>query len=88
MVRSLCKFYELFCDSSILSNLNLLQLDLVFCFYNIPPSSPLEHMARVKDRLIFENKKIEAVQQRKSNREQKLRSKEAQANKVLLDVYL
>ena len=39
-------------------------------------------MARVKDRLIFENKKIEAVAQRKSNREQKLRSKEAHANKV------
>ena len=39
-------------------------------------------MARVKDRLIFENKKIEAVAQRKSNREQKLRSKEAHANKI------
>jgi rRNA-processing protein EBP2 len=42
----------------------------------------LEHMARVKDRLIFENKKIEAVAQRKSNQEQKLRSKEAHANKL------
>ena len=39
-------------------------------------------MARVKDRLIFENKKIEAVAQRKSNKEQKLRSKEALSNKL------
>jgi rRNA-processing protein EBP2 len=39
-------------------------------------------MARVKDRLIFENKKIEAVAQRKSNQEQKLRSKEAHSNKI------
>lgn len=41
-----------------------------------------DHMARIKDRLIFENKKIDAVTQRKSNREQKLRSKEAQSNKI------
>ncbi|CAB9505401.1 processing protein EBP2 [Seminavis robusta] len=41
-----------------------------------------DHMARVKDRLIFENKKIEAVAQRKSNKEQKLRSKEAHSNKI------
>ena len=39
-------------------------------------------MAKVKDRLIFENKKIEAVAQRKSNREQKLRAKESRTNKV------
>jgi rRNA-processing protein EBP2 len=39
-------------------------------------------MAMVKDRLIFENKKIDAVSQRKSNKEQKLRSKESAANKV------
>jgi rRNA-processing protein EBP2 len=39
-------------------------------------------MAMVKDRLIFENKKIDAVAQRKSNKEQKLRSKESAANKV------
>jgi rRNA-processing protein EBP2 len=38
-------------------------------------------MARVKDRLIFETKKMDAVAQRKSNKEQKLRSKEAQVNK-------
>jgi rRNA-processing protein EBP2 len=36
----------------------------------------------VKDRLIFENKKIDAVAQRKSNKEQKLRSKESASNKV------
>lgn len=39
-------------------------------------------MAMVKDRLIFENKKIDAVAQRKSNKEQKLRSKESVQNKV------
>lgn len=39
-------------------------------------------MAKVKDRLIFETKKMEAVAQRKSNREQKLRAKESQANKA------
>lgn len=42
----------------------------------------VDHMARIKDRLIFENKKIEAVAQRKSNKEQKLRAKEAQTNKI------
>ena len=41
-----------------------------------------DHMAKIKDRLIFENKKIEAVAQRKANREQKLRSKESHANKL------
>ena len=41
-----------------------------------------DHMARVKDRLIFESKKMEAVAQRKSNKEHKLRAKEAQANKI------
>ena len=39
-------------------------------------------MAKVKDRLIFENKKIEAVAQRKANKEQKLRAKESRANKL------
>ncbi len=39
-------------------------------------------MASVKDRLIFENKKIEAVAQRKSNKEQKLRAKESHANRL------
>ncbi|KAL7581279.1 hypothetical protein ACA910_006048 [Epithemia clementina (nom. ined.)] len=41
-----------------------------------------EHMAKIKDRLIFENKKIEAVNQRKANKEQKLRSRESQATKL------
>merc|ERR1711865_23832 len=41
-----------------------------------------DHMARIKDRLIFENKKIEAVAQRRSNKEQKLRAKESQANRL------
>jgi len=41
-----------------------------------------EHMASVKDRLIFENKKIEAVAQRKSNKEQKLRAKESHADRL------
>ena len=39
-------------------------------------------MAKVKDRLIYENKKMEAVAQRKSNKEQKLRSRESHANKL------
>jgi rRNA-processing protein EBP2 len=39
-------------------------------------------MAKVKDRLIFETKKIEAVAQRKANKEQKLRVKESQANRL------
>jgi rRNA-processing protein EBP2 len=39
-------------------------------------------MAIVKDRLIFENKKMEAVAQRKSNKEQKLRAKESQSNRL------
>jgi rRNA-processing protein EBP2 len=39
-------------------------------------------MAKVKDRLIFEGKKIEAVAQRKSNKEHKLRAKETQSNKL------
>jgi rRNA-processing protein EBP2 len=39
-------------------------------------------MAKVKDKLIFESKKMEAVQQRKSTREQKLRAKETHTNKL------
>lgn len=41
-----------------------------------------DHMAKVKDRLIFEGKKIEAFEQRKSNREQKLRQKEAHSHRL------
>jgi rRNA-processing protein EBP2 len=39
-------------------------------------------MAKVKDRLIFETKKMDAVAQRKSNKEQKLRAKEKHSNKL------
>ena len=39
-------------------------------------------MAKVKDRLIFETKKMEAFEQRKANREQKLRSKEKHAHRI------
>lgn len=39
-------------------------------------------MAKIKDRLIFETKKMEAVAMRKSNKEQKLRVKESQANRA------
>lgn len=42
----------------------------------------IDHMAKVKDKLIFETKKMDAVAHRKSNREQKLRAKESQSNKV------
>jgi rRNA-processing protein EBP2 len=44
---------------------------------------PLDHMARVKDRLIFETKKMDAVAQRRTSKEQKLRSKESVTNKLL-----
>jgi len=40
-------------------------------------------MAKVKDRLIFESKKMEAFEQRKSNREQKLRAKEKHAHRLV-----
>jgi rRNA-processing protein EBP2 len=39
-------------------------------------------MAKIKDRLIFESKKIEAVEQRKLSKEQKSRVKEAQAHRL------
>jgi Eukaryotic rRNA processing protein EBP2. len=42
----------------------------------------IDHMAKVKDRLIFESKKMEAFEQRKSNREQKLRAKEKHAHRI------
>jgi len=41
-----------------------------------------EHMAHVKDRLIFESKKIEAFEQRKRNQEYKLRAKEFKSIKA------
>lgn len=53
-------------------------VSLTFCL----PCVLIDHMAKVKDRLIFENKKMEAVAQRKANREQKLRAKESQSNKL------
>ena len=40
-------------------------------------------MAKVKDRLIFETKKMEAFEQRKSNKEQKLRAKESHAHRLV-----
>jgi len=42
-----------------------------------------DHMAMVKDRLIFENKKMDAFEQRKSNRELKLRAKESHAHRIV-----
>lgn len=42
-----------------------------------------DHMAKVKDRLIFETKKMEAFEQRKSNKEQKLRAKESHAHRLV-----
>jgi rRNA-processing protein EBP2 len=53
------------------------------CWFLLFTRAPfLDHMAKIKDRLIFENKKIEAVAQRRSNKEQKLRAKESRANKL------
>lgn len=40
------------------------------------------HMAKIKDRLIFESKKIQAFEQRKSNKESKNREKEKRDNKL------
>ena len=39
------------------------------------------HMAKVKDRLLFESKKMSAFKQRKANKEMKGREKEARGNK-------
>eukprot|EP00518_Triparma_eleuthera_P011597 CAMPEP_0182479188 /NCGR_PEP_ID=MMETSP1319-20130603/33748_1 /TAXON_ID=172717 /ORGANISM="Bolidomonas pacifica, Strain RCC208" /LENGTH=268 /DNA_ID=CAMNT_0024680603 /DNA_START=203 /DNA_END=1006 /DNA_ORIENTATION=- len=39
------------------------------------------HMAKVKDRLLFESKKMAAFEQRKANKEMKGREKEARGNK-------
>jgi len=41
-----------------------------------------DHMSMVKDKLIFETKKMEAFEHRKSNREQKLRAKEKHAHRI------
>jgi len=46
------------------------------------PTSISDHMAKIKDKLIFETKKMEAVEQRKSNREHKLRAKESHAHRL------
>jgi rRNA-processing protein EBP2 len=40
-------------------------------------------MAKVKDRLIFETKKMDAVAQRKANKEQRLRAKEKNATRLI-----
>eukprot|EP00592_Proboscia_alata_P009676 CAMPEP_0194358518 /NCGR_PEP_ID=MMETSP0174-20130528/5693_1 /TAXON_ID=216777 /ORGANISM="Proboscia alata, Strain PI-D3" /LENGTH=365 /DNA_ID=CAMNT_0039128849 /DNA_START=51 /DNA_END=1148 /DNA_ORIENTATION=- len=40
------------------------------------------HMTKIKDRLIFETKKMEAFEQRKNNKEFKLRAKEAASNRI------
>ena len=39
-------------------------------------------MAKIKDRLIFETKKMEAVERRKSNKEQTAMAKERQAHRI------
>jgi len=41
-----------------------------------------DHMAKIKDRLIFETKKIEAVERRKSNKEQTVMAKERAAHRI------
>ena len=42
----------------------------------------LDHMAKIKDRLIFETKKMEAVERRKSNKEQTVMAKERHAHRI------
>lgn len=44
-----------------------------------------DHMNKIKDRLVFESKKISAFEQRKANKENKLRSKELKQAKILRD---
>lgn len=41
-----------------------------------------DHMAKIKDRLIFETKKMEAVERRKSNKEQTVMAKERRAHRL------
>mmetsp|Transcript_18606 Transcript_18606/g.38193 ORF Transcript_18606/g.38193 Transcript_18606/m.38193 type:complete len:523 (+) Transcript_18606:76-1644(+) len=41
-----------------------------------------EHMAKIKDRLIFDTKRMEAVERRKSNREQTVMAKERHAHRL------
>jgi hypothetical protein len=41
-----------------------------------------DHMAKIKDRLIYETKKMDAVQRRKSNKEHTLMAKERNAHRL------
>lgn len=41
-----------------------------------------EHMAKIKDRLIFDTKRMEAVERRKSNKEQTIMAKERHAHRL------
>lgn len=47
-----------------------------------PKRTLADHMAKIKDRLIFETKKMEAVERRKSNKEQTLMAKERHAHRL------
>ena len=51
---------------------------------NISPFvlAKIDHMAKIKDRLIFETKKMEAVERRKSNKEQTAMAKERAAHRI------
>jgi len=49
---------------------------------HIPPQQTTDHMAKIKDRLIFETKKMEAVERRKSNKEQTAMAKERHAFRI------
>lgn len=42
-----------------------------------------DHMAKVKDRLIFETKKMDAFEKRKANKEQMLRAKESHSHRLM-----
>jgi rRNA-processing protein EBP2 len=80
MVKTDGMSYLLYMDIDIHAYLQISHCRLLFSFIFF--IKLVDHMARVKDRLIFESKKIEAVAQRKSNKEQKLRAKETQAHKL------
>jgi len=50
--------------------------------HNTLPQHITDHMAKIKDRLIFETKKMEAVERRKSNKEQTAMAKERHAFRI------
>lgn len=75
-----CKNNRLYCNLRHEWGCHLIFCDvfsLCECF-----SLFIDHMAKIKDRLIYENKKMDAFAQRKANKEHKLHAKEAHSHKL------